>query len=161
MSQSVRMDGETLTSDPCIGSVPLSQKLHEKITADEKFFSLEFFPPKTFNGATNLMAIAGRISEQGKPLFCDISWKSTPLTVTDGKSHEPSTLIVAAALSDFHDLDVMIHIPSVHVTKSQVLRELQKAKDIGIRNILALRGGEKQILCSTYYLVTVFFTSVN
>lgn len=121
-------------------SVPLTEKLHKKISRNEKFFSLEFFPPKTFNGATNLMAIAGRIGEQGKPLFCDISWKSSPLTAVNSECQEPSTLIVAAALSDFHNLDVMMHIPSVHVTKSQVMRELQKAKDVGIRNILALRG---------------------
>ena len=126
-------------------SVPLTEKLHKKISRNEKFFSLEFFPPKTFNGATNLMAIAGRMSEQGKPLFCDISWKSSPLTVDNNECQEPSTLIVAAALSDFHNLDVMIHIPSVHATKSQVKRSLQKAKDVGIQNILALRGGERHI----------------
>lgn len=141
------MMSQLLTEDNShISFIPLSQKLHEKITRNEKFFSLEFFPPKTFNGATNLMAIAGRISEQGKPLFCDISWKSSASQVANNESQEPDTLIVAAALSDFHDLDVMMHIPSVHVTKSQVMRELQKAKDIGIRNILALCGGKKQIV---------------
>ena len=31
--------------------------VREKIGKNEQFFSLEFFPPKTFNGATNLMAI--------------------------------------------------------------------------------------------------------
>ena len=135
------------SSDTCINFVPLSQKLHEKISKNEEFFSLEFFPPKTFNGATNLMVIAGRISERGKPLFCDISWKSSASPVVNNESQEPNTLIVAAALSDFHDLDVMMHVPSVHVAKSQVMRELQKAKDVGIRNILALRGGKKLCVC--------------
>lgn len=53
--------------------VTLSQKIHKKIQLNQKFFSLEFFPPRTPNGAVNLIARFDRMS-QGGPLFCDITW---------------------------------------------------------------------------------------
>lgn len=53
--------------------VTLSQKIHEQIQLKQKFFSLEFFPPRTPNGAVNLIARFDRMA-QGGPLFCDITW---------------------------------------------------------------------------------------
>lgn len=37
----------------------LIDTIQRKKDKKELFFSLEFFPPKTFNGATNLMGIIG------------------------------------------------------------------------------------------------------
>ena len=51
----------------------LSDKIQEQIGRKQKFFSLEFFPPRTPNGAVNLVARFDRMS-RGGPLFCDITW---------------------------------------------------------------------------------------
>ena len=51
----------------------LSDKIQEKIVNKEYFFSLEFFPPRTPNGAVNLVARFDRMSHGG-PLFCDVTW---------------------------------------------------------------------------------------
>ena len=53
--------------------VSLGEMIKQKITNGEKFFSLEFFPPRTPNGAVNLIARFDRMS-RGGPLFCDVTW---------------------------------------------------------------------------------------
>jgi len=38
------------------------------------FTSLEFFPPRTAEGVTNLKARIVRMKEKTKPVFADITW---------------------------------------------------------------------------------------
>ena len=40
----------------------LIDKIHNRITDQEKFFSLEFFPPRTPNGTCNLYDKCSRLS---------------------------------------------------------------------------------------------------
>ena len=66
----------------------LSNKINDRIANKQKFFSLEFFPPRTPNGAVNLLARFDRMS-RGGPLFCDITWHPAgifmlQITVTAG-----------------------------------------------------------------------------
>ena len=42
---------------------------------------------------------------------------------------------------NYTGLDVMLHMTCCSMTKSEILAHLKKAKEIGLRNILALRGG--------------------
>ena len=114
--------------------------IKEKIENNNQFFSLEFYPPKTFNGATNLMGIIGRLNEHCTPLFCNITWKPSQDPMSDKCQQEPSTLLVSAAAKDLYGQDIMIHIPSANTTKSQVVEHLIRAKDLGIRSVLAVRG---------------------
>ena len=58
---------------PLEKSQTLIEKIQDHIANKKKFFSLEFFPPRTPNGAVNLVARFDRMS-QGGPLFCDITW---------------------------------------------------------------------------------------
>ena len=53
--------------------VSLSERINQKIRDNEKFFSLEFFPPRTPNGAVNLISRFDRMA-RGGPLFCDVTW---------------------------------------------------------------------------------------
>ncbi|PFX27797.1 Methylenetetrahydrofolate reductase [Stylophora pistillata] len=112
-----------------------------KMAKNEQFFSLEFYPPKTFNGATNLMAILGRLHEHCTPLFCDITWKPSQEPMSDKCQSEPSSLLVSAAMIDLYGQNIMIHIPSRNTTRSQVLEHLTRAKNLGIGSVLAVRGG--------------------
>lgn len=120
----------------------LIDTIRHKIEKNEQFFSLEFYPPKTFNGATNLMAILGRLHEQCTPLFCDITWKPSQDPMSDKCQSEPSTLLVSAAMIDVYGQNIMIHIPSGNTTRSQVLEHLNRAKNLGIKSVLAVRGDE-------------------
>ena len=119
----------------------LIDTVREKIEKNEQFFSLEFFPPKTFNGATNLMAIIGRLNEHCMPLFCNITWKPSQDPMSDLCQSEPSTLLVSAAAIDLYGQNIMIHIPSGNTTLSQVLAHLTRAKNLGIGSVLAIKGG--------------------
>lgn len=118
----------------------LIEIIKEKIENNNQFFSLEFYPPKTFNGATNLMGIIGRLNEHCTPLFCNITWKPSQDPMSDKCQQEPSTLLVSVAAKDLYGQDIMIHIPSANTTKSQVVEHLIRAKDLGIRSVLAVRG---------------------
>ena len=55
--------------------VDLKSKVLSRIESGEYFFSLEFFPPRTPAGASNLISRFDRLSAGG-PLFCDITWHS-------------------------------------------------------------------------------------
>ncbi|KAJ7393504.1 hypothetical protein OS493_006488 [Desmophyllum pertusum] len=116
--------------------------VRQKMEKNEQFFSLEFYPPKTFNGATNLMAIIGRLNEHCTPLFCDITWKPSQDPMSDACQPEPSTLLVSAAAIDLYGQNIMIHIPSGNTTRSQVLEHLTRAKNLGIGSVLAVRGAD-------------------
>lgn len=126
------------TSTPSL-STPLAliDRIHQKIAANEKFFSLEFFPPRTQNGAVNLLAKFDRIS-RGCPLFCDVTWHPAG---NPGSDKETSSMTIASAALNFCGLETMLHITCANLTKAVVTQHLNKAKALGIRNVLALRGG--------------------
>ncbi len=48
-------------------------KINDKINKGEKFYSFEYFPPKTETGLENLLERIERMN-QLNPLFVDITW---------------------------------------------------------------------------------------
>lgn len=123
-----------------IPSTPLTliEKLHQKIASNEKFFSLEFFPPRTPNGAVNLLGKFDRCA-QGCPLFCDITWHPAGDPAGD---KETSSITIASTALNYCGLETMLHMTCANQNKEAVTKALRKAKSLGIRNILALRGGQ-------------------
>lgn len=123
---------------PSVPSSPLTliEKIHQKIAANEKFFSLEFFPPRTPNGAVNLIAKFDRIA-MGCPLFCDVTWHPAG---DPGGDKETSSITIASAALNYCGLETMLHITCANTVKATVTKHLMKAKSLGIRNVLALRG---------------------
>ena len=76
----------------------------------------------------------------GKPLFCDITWHSAG----DPSSDKPtSSMKIAAVMKNYCLLETMLHITCCGQTKESMKQTLDKAKQMGIRNLLALRGGKK------------------
>ncbi|KAI3379720.1 hypothetical protein SNEBB_004374 [Seison nebaliae] len=114
----------------------LIDRINDLILNGEHWFSLEFFPPRTSIGAYNLMARFERMI-QGKPLFCDITWhpKGNP-----GGDDDTSSMIIASSMLNYAGSDTMLHMTCLHQTRETLLNYLKKAKQLGIRNILALRG---------------------
>lgn len=58
-----------------------------------------------------------------------------------GGDQETSSMAIANAALNFCGLDTMLHLTCARQTKAEITAHLQKAKGLGIKNILALRGG--------------------
>ena len=115
----------------------LIDKINWNIAHNETWFSLEFFPPRTEAGAINLLSRFERMA-QGGPMFVDITWHPAGNPSGDG---ETSSMAIANCALNYCGLDCMLHFTCANQTKEQVTKNLQKAKELGIKNILALRGG--------------------
>ena len=114
----------------------LSSKIKEKVESNEIFFSLEFFPPRTPNGAVNLMARFDRMA-RGGPLFCDVTWHPAG---DPGSDKETSSTTIASIAANYCGIDTMLHMTCANMTSDTVINNLAKAKRLGLRNVLALRG---------------------
>lgn len=136
--QCLNNDKACRSNTPSTPSSPLTliEKINQKIAANEKFFSLEFFPPRTPNGASNLIAKFDRIC-RGCPLFCDITWHPAG---DPGGDKETSSMTIANAAVNYCGLETMLHITCANTVKAKVTKHLMKAKSLGIHSVLALRG---------------------
>jgi methylenetetrahydrofolate reductase (NADPH) len=114
----------------------LIEKINSRIASKDKFFSLEFFPPRTKSGAINLMARLERIG-YGNPLFIDVTWH--PTGNPNGDLETSSTMIAQTALN-YIGLETMLHMTCLGCLKENIHEYLTRCKRLGIRNILALRG---------------------
>lgn len=74
----------------------------------------------------------------GGPLFCDITWHSAG---NPGGRKETSSMEIARTMLNYCGLDTMLHMCCVSQSAEVITRHLEWAKECGIRNILALRGG--------------------
>jgi methylenetetrahydrofolate reductase (NADPH) len=112
------------------------EKITDKIAAlppDSTFFSLEFFPPKTSMGSSNLRARLDRMSRALKPLFVTVTWGA-------GGSTASKSLELAELCQRELGLTTCLHLTCTNTNKALVDQALEDAKCLGIRNILALRG---------------------
>eukprot|EP00095_Tigriopus_kingsejongensis_P011923 snap_masked-scaffold507_size152468-processed-gene-0.27 protein:Tk11923 transcript:snap_masked-scaffold507_size152468-processed-gene-0.27-mRNA-1 annotation:"hypothetical protein DAPPUDRAFT_301720" len=114
----------------------LRDKVARRVASGDPFFSLEFFPPRTKSGAINLL---GRLERMGggQPLFVDVTWHPAGNPAGDT---ETSSMMIAHSALNYVGLETMLHMTCVHASHEQISGYLNKAKRLGIRNILALRG---------------------
>ncbi|KAK2143946.1 hypothetical protein LSH36_798g01041 [Paralvinella palmiformis] len=114
----------------------LIDRIKDHVRVRSKFYSLEFFPPRTAIGAVNLITRFERMG-QGKPLFCDVTWHPAG----DPSSDKPtSSITIAGTMLNYCGLETMLHVTCCELTKDEITAHLNRAKDLGIKNILALRG---------------------
>lgn len=71
-----------------------------------------------------------------EPLFVDVTWT----TSADGKDSRDGTFAVCEYARQYAGLTPMLHLTLTGMTIAQLREVLQRAKEAGIRNILALRG---------------------
>ncbi|XP_055345441.1 methylenetetrahydrofolate reductase (NADPH)-like [Paramacrobiotus metropolitanus] len=116
--------------------VPLINRIKQNIEAGNKFYSFEFFPPKTPAGATNLLARIERMASGG-PLFIDITWHTAGDPSGD---KETSSMMICNAAVNYVGVESMLHMTCARLSRREIRAALDKAKRCGIRNILALRG---------------------
>lgn len=132
----------------------LIDKIRAREANDLPFFSLEFFPPRTKAGAVNLFARFDRMAG-GDPLFIDITWGAG--------GGDPSTtdftgsLCVCSTAINYCGLPSMLHLTCIGATRESIKCVLDNAKQVGVRNILALRGGKYEITSLLSQIIVNFF----
>lgn len=111
-------------------------RLTDKIAAlppDANYFSLEFFPPKTQQGFSNLHARLSRMAHSLRPLFVNVTWGA------GGSTADKSMELVELTQKQL-GLTTCLHLTCTNMSRKLVDETLEKAKALGVRNILALRG---------------------
>jgi methylenetetrahydrofolate reductase (NADPH) len=115
---------------------PSSDKITDKIVAlpsGSNYFSLEFFPPKTQQGFSNLHARLVRMSHSLRPLFVNVTWGA-------GGSTASKSLALAELTQRSLGLTTCLHLTCTNMSRKLIDETLDQAKALGIRNLLALRG---------------------
>jgi methylenetetrahydrofolate reductase (NADPH) len=98
--------------------------------------SVEFFPPKTEKGEENLFSEI-EIIKRLNPGFCSVTYGA-------GGSTREKTVELVEAIHNHCGLDVMCHLTVVGQSKAEARTILQRLKDKGIENLLALGGDPPQ-----------------
>ncbi|KAI0840265.1 MTHFR-domain-containing protein [Hypoxylon sp. FL0890] len=112
------------------------EKITDKIAAlpaDSNYVSLEFFPPKTTMGFSNLRDRLDRMARALRPLFVNVTWGAGGSTAT-------KSLELAEICQRELNLTTCLHLTCTNMSRKLIDRALEDAKALGIRNILALRG---------------------
>ncbi len=111
-------------------------KITDKIAAlppDTNYFSLEFFPPKTQMGFSNLRDRLDRMARALRPLFVNVTW-GAGVQPHRSPSSSPKSARESWALT------TCLHLTCTNMSRKLIDKALEDAKVLGIRNILALRG---------------------
>src|SRR5919206_4137196 len=110
-------------------------RIDERLAAGgEPAFSFEFSPPRTEEGERNLEAALGELTRL-EPTF---------VSVTYGAGGSPGqrqkTIDIVSRIKTDHGLEAMAHLTCVSATVDEVRATLDRMRDAGIENVLALRG---------------------
>jgi methylenetetrahydrofolate reductase (NADPH) len=106
--------------------------IDELLANKRPVFSIEFFPPKTEEGVAQLFETV----EALKPLRPDY----VSVTYGAGGATRDGTVEVAHRIKQDYGLEVMAHLSCVGETQEGLAGILRRFEDIGIENVLALRG---------------------
>jgi methylenetetrahydrofolate reductase (NADPH) len=95
--------------------------------------SFEFFPPKSPEAETTLFEETIPALVRLKPSFFSVTYGA-------GGSTREATLRIVSKIRRSHPVEAMAHLTCVGSTKDDLARVLDEAQELGIENILALRG---------------------
>lgn len=93
--------------------------------------SLEFFPPKTPEGASKLQAVRQQLYAL-RPEFCSVTYGA------GGSTHEGTFATVRDILAE--GMDAASHFSCIGATRDTVREQLATLKAMGVRRLVALRG---------------------
>jgi methylenetetrahydrofolate reductase (NADPH) len=96
-------------------------------------FSFEFFPPKTDDGARNLMATVADLQEVWRPDFVSVTYGA------GGTSRDRTLDIVISIQRDLR-INAMAHLTCAGAARAEIKAVVDRLVEEGIDNILALRG---------------------
>ncbi|ORY49493.1 methylenetetrahydrofolate reduct [Rhizoclosmatium globosum] len=110
----------------------ITEKIEKALAEDRCFWSFEYFPPRTETGAINLFDRMERMYSLG-PEFIDVTWGA-------GGSTSEATLQCVTTAQVAIGLETSMHLTCTNMPKSKIDDALKQCKEVGIMNILALRG---------------------
>jgi len=113
--------------------VRLIRDIHANRSSSRPVVSFEFFPPKTEQAETSLFQSALPELVKLRPDFCSVTYGA-------GGSTRDKTLAIANRIQKEFSLTTMAHLTCVGSTREQIRAYAEEARQLGIRNILALRG---------------------
>lgn len=80
----------------------------------------------------------------GGPLFIDVTWHPAG---DPGSDKETSSMAIASTALNYCGLETVLHMTCCRQSREELTAHLHKAKRLGLKNILALRGGGCQHCC--------------
>ena len=101
--------------------------------AEQPTVSVEFFPTRTDEGERTLL-------EETVPALCGLAPDFCSVTYGAGGSTRAKTLAIVDRIQRDHQLPAMAHLTCVNATRTETEAILSHARELGVRNILALRG---------------------
>ncbi len=104
-----------------------------KRAAGQPVISFEFFPPRTPEGDKNLLEKHIPELIRLRPDFCSVTYGA-------GGSTREKTMMIVDRIQREHGLTALAHLTCVNATREQVGEVLAQARNLGVKNILALRG---------------------
>ncbi|MCA9736820.1 MAG: methylenetetrahydrofolate reductase [NAD(P)H] [Gemmatimonadetes bacterium] len=108
-------------------------RISDCIGNGQPIFSFEFFPPKTDQGAANLLKTVADLKEALHPDYVSV-------TCGAGGSTRDRTLECVTNIQTRLDITAMAHLTCVGSTEDQLREEVGRLVGNSIENILALRG---------------------
>jgi methylenetetrahydrofolate reductase (NADPH) len=110
-------------------------RIDERIASGaEPAFSFEFFPPKTDEGEANLAAALKELARL-EPTFVSVTYGAGGTPAQRGK-----TIDIVSRIKADHGLEAMAHFTCVGAGVDELRAVLDRMRDAGIENVLALRG---------------------
>ena len=107
-------------------------KLTKILETGTPHLSFEVFPPKTTTAFENVKAAIEEIAEL-KPSFMSVTYGA-------GGGTSQYTLDIAKNIKAQHGVPTLAHLTCVSSTKETVHNMIERIKDAGIQNVMALRG---------------------
>ena len=108
------------------------KNIRDKFKSGKTVFSVEFFPPKTEEGARQILRTAKRL----RPLSPDYA----SITYGAGGSTRERTLEYGELLRDIFEFDIMPHLTCYGHSKDEIASILSRFAVSGFCNVMALRG---------------------
>src|SRR5215472_8163460 len=100
---------------------------------DRPVISIEFFPPKTEEGERILLERMLPMLLQARPDYCSVTYGA-------GGGTREKTLRIVDIIQRQHGLTAVAHLTCVGSTREEIRQLLRQIRDIGVQNVLALRG---------------------
>lgn len=107
-------------------------KIRNRLNPSNPCFSFEFFPPKTDEGAANLLKTLGELAPLD-PGFVSVTYGA-------GGSTRDRTLELVSVIKKTTGIEAMAHLTCVGHTREELAEVIHHLLAAGIENILALRG---------------------
>lgn len=106
--------------------------ISEKVATGKPYFAFEYYPPRTEDGAKNLCARFGKMQKQG-PAYGDMTWGA-------GGSTSDMTVDLCKKMVQEYGMEANMHLTCTNMEIAKIDDALKTCKEVGIRNIVALRG---------------------